>query len=54
MSGRMVREFADTLRARIVELLVGEQLCTCHLVDMTGARQTNISICGCCVTLAWW
>lgn len=29
--------------ARIVELLAGEQLCTCHLVELTGARQTNIS-----------
>ena len=34
---------ADPLRARIVELLAGEQLCTCHLVELTGARQTNIS-----------
>jgi ArsR family transcriptional regulator len=34
---------ADPLRARIVELLADEQLCTCHLVDLTGARQTNVS-----------
>lgn len=34
---------ADPLRARIVELLAGEQLCNCHLTELTGARQTNIS-----------
>lgn len=34
---------AEPLRARIVELLAGEQLCTCHLVERTGARQTNVS-----------
>lgn len=28
---------------RIVELLAREQLCTCHLVAETGARQTNVS-----------
>ncbi len=37
------RALADPLRARIVELLAAEQLCTCHLVELTGARQTNIS-----------
>ncbi|MGE5765483.1 MAG: ArsR/SmtB family transcription factor [Mycobacterium leprae] len=37
------RAVADPLRARIVELLADEQLCTCHLVDLTGARQTNVS-----------
>jgi ArsR family transcriptional regulator len=37
------RALADPLRSRIVELLADEQLCTCHLVDLTGARQTNIS-----------
>lgn len=39
----LMRAVADPLRARIVELLAGEQLCTCHLVELTGARQTNIS-----------
>jgi ArsR family transcriptional regulator len=39
----MVRALADPLRARIVELLAAEQLCTCHLVELTGARQTNVS-----------
>jgi ArsR family transcriptional regulator len=34
---------ADPLRRRIVELLAGEQLCTCHLVEETGAGQTTIS-----------
>lgn len=27
----------------IVELLAREQMCTCHLVAETGARQSNIS-----------
>ena len=39
----LVRALADPLRARLVELHAGEQLCVCHLVDATGARQTNIS-----------
>ena len=34
---------ADPLRARIVELLADEQMCTCHLSELTGARQTNVS-----------
>lgn len=38
-----LRLLADPLRARIVELLAAEQLCTCHLVEATGARQTNVS-----------
>jgi ArsR family transcriptional regulator len=38
-----LRLLADPLRARIVELLAVEQLCTCHMVELTGARQTNIS-----------
>ncbi len=43
MSADLVRALADPLRARIVALLAGEQLCVCHLVEATGARQTNIS-----------
>lgn len=39
----VLRVLADPLRARIVELLSGEALCTCHLVEETGAKQTNIS-----------
>lgn len=27
----------------MVRALATEQLCTCHLVDLTGARQTNVS-----------
>ena len=34
---------ADPLRLTIVELLAGEQLCTCHLVERTGAKQTTVS-----------
>lgn len=39
----VMRVLADPLRMRIVELLAREQLCTCHLVAETGARQTNVS-----------
>lgn len=39
----LLRLIADPLRLRIVTLLAVEQLCTCHLVELTGARQTNIS-----------
>lgn len=38
-----IQVLADPLRARLVELLAVEQLCTCHLVEETGARQTNVS-----------
>ena len=37
------RLLADPLRARIVDLLADEALCTCHLVDRLEARQTNVS-----------
>ncbi len=39
----LLRVLADPLRRQIVTLLAAEQLCTCHLVQLTGARQTNIS-----------
>jgi ArsR family transcriptional regulator len=39
----VLRVLSDPLRRRIVTLLAVEQLCTCHLVELTGARQTNIS-----------
>jgi ArsR family transcriptional regulator len=39
----LLRLLAEPLRARIVELLAAEQLCTSHLVELTGASQTNIS-----------
>ena len=34
---------ADPLRLMIVESLAREQLCTCHLIAITGAKQTTIS-----------
>ncbi|WP_448060871.1 ArsR/SmtB family transcription factor [Cellulomonas hominis] len=34
---------ADPLRLQIVEALSHEQLCTCHLVEITGAKQTTVS-----------
>jgi len=43
LDGGLLRLLADPLRARIVQLLAAEQLCTCHLVELTGAKQTNIS-----------
>ncbi|MDK1473247.1 metalloregulator ArsR/SmtB family transcription factor [Streptomyces sp. 549] len=39
----LIRVLADPLRLRIVTLLAGETLCTTHLVEETGARQTNLS-----------
>jgi ArsR family transcriptional regulator, arsenate/arsenite/antimonite-responsive transcriptional repressor len=43
VADEVLRALADPLRARIVELLAAEQLCTCHLVGLTGAKQTNLS-----------
>ena len=37
------RLLADPLRARIVTLLAHESLCTCHLVNETGAHQSTVS-----------
>lgn len=42
VDGRL-RVFADPLRSRIVSLLAAEQLCTCHLVEETGAKQSTVS-----------
>jgi ArsR family transcriptional regulator len=39
----VMRVLADPLRLRIVTLLAQETLCTTHLVEETGARQTNLS-----------
>jgi ArsR family transcriptional regulator len=39
----LIRVMADPLRLRIVTLLAHETLCTTHLVEETGARQTNLS-----------
>jgi ArsR family transcriptional regulator, arsenate/arsenite/antimonite-responsive transcriptional repressor len=38
-----VRLLGDPLRAEIVRRLAVEQLCTCHLVEMTGALQPTVS-----------
>lgn len=39
----MIRVLADPTRARIVELLAEQALCTCHLVEELGATQPNVS-----------
>jgi ArsR family transcriptional regulator len=39
----LLRVLADPLRAQVVTLLAAEQLCTSHLVELTGATQTNVS-----------
>jgi len=39
----LMRVLADPLRLRIVTLLARETLCSTHLVEETGARQTNLS-----------
>lgn len=42
-SGEQFALLADPLRLQIVESLAREQLCTCHLIAITGAKQTTIS-----------
>lgn len=39
----LIRVLGDPLRLQIVTLLARETLCTTHLVQETGARQTNLS-----------
>lgn len=39
----IMKVLADPLRLRIVTLLAREALCTTHLVEETGAKQTNLS-----------
>lgn len=39
----LMRVLADPLRLKIVTLLARETLCTTHLIEETGARQTNLS-----------
>ncbi len=39
----VLKALADPLRMQIVHLLSREALCTTHLVEETGARQTNLS-----------
>ncbi|WP_344384247.1 metalloregulator ArsR/SmtB family transcription factor [Streptomyces thermolineatus] len=43
VDAEVIRALADPLRLRIVALLARETLCTTHLVDETGAKQTNLS-----------
>ncbi|MGY1605479.1 ArsR/SmtB family transcription factor [Geodermatophilus sp. SYSU D00815] len=43
MTDELLRALGDPTRRRVVELLAGEQLCVCHLVESTGATQTNLS-----------
>ncbi|MEV8588828.1 metalloregulator ArsR/SmtB family transcription factor [Streptomyces sp. NPDC051180] len=43
VNAELLRALADPLRLRIVCLLAHESLCTTHLVEETGARQTNLS-----------
>ena len=33
----------DPLRLCIIEALARKQLCTCHLIEITGAKQTTVS-----------
>jgi arsenate reductase len=40
----LLRLLADPLRARIVELISREALCVSHLVEMTGAKQSTVSM----------
>src|SRR6266540_441867 len=39
----LIRVLADPLRLRIVTLLAQETLCSTHLIEETGAKQTNLS-----------
>ncbi|MFE4957941.1 ArsR/SmtB family transcription factor [Streptomyces sp. NPDC056653] len=39
----LIRVLSDPLRLQIVTLLARETLCTTHLVEETGAKQTNLS-----------
>lgn len=39
----LMRVLADPLRLRIVTLLARETLCSTHLIEETGAGQTNLS-----------
>ncbi|WP_405910830.1 MULTISPECIES: ArsR/SmtB family transcription factor [unclassified Streptomyces] len=39
----LIRVLADPLRLQIVTLLARETLCATHLIEETGAKQTNLS-----------
>ena len=41
--GQVVKALAEPMRWRIVELLAGEELCVCHLVEELGAAQPLVS-----------
>jgi ArsR family transcriptional regulator, arsenate/arsenite/antimonite-responsive transcriptional repressor len=43
LDDRLLRLFGDPLRAQLVSMLAGEQLCTCHLADATGALPSAVS-----------
>ena len=43
LDDRLLRLFADPLRAQLVSLLASEQLCTCHLAEVTGALPSAVS-----------
>jgi ArsR family transcriptional regulator, arsenate/arsenite/antimonite-responsive transcriptional repressor len=43
LDAALLRVLADPARARIVELLADESLCTCHLVDELGLTQSGVS-----------
>ena len=46
LTSRLAAQFAllaDPLRLQIVRALAVEQLCTCHLMTITGAKQTTVS-----------
>jgi ArsR family transcriptional regulator len=39
----VIQLLSDPLRLRLVELLADGPLCTCHLVEQTGAKQPTVS-----------
>ncbi|HEV7824838.1 MAG TPA: metalloregulator ArsR/SmtB family transcription factor [Mycobacteriales bacterium] len=42
-TAEVLRLLTDPIRARVVELLAAEQLCTCHLQEELGAKQALVS-----------
>jgi ArsR family transcriptional regulator, arsenate/arsenite/antimonite-responsive transcriptional repressor len=43
VTDELLRALAHPTRAAIVEALSAEQLCVCHLVEVTGATSSNVS-----------
>lgn len=43
LDDRLLRLFADPLRAQLLTLLAREQLCTCHLAEVTGSLPSAVS-----------